>query len=594
MANFNITGGAPGTPVLRNRSGKQHSIVGTVREYIDSPDRFDTSTPAVPGRIPSVARSLLDETTEGDNVLYNTSAGDIGFSHTYLANASPRTKARALDGYVAAFEKLKRDSQVIEAANSECINKLEEDRAKLRELVESHASEKYLAEQRANALEERLSVQGEQHKLLVEQAVASATSALKLDFKSQQENFVAALSTKSESLLNNQEKRLRQEMADQLDAQTKGWEAKFLAFNKEKEQELASLRAEISAYKKHHELADVTISSGGGRIDELKADIFGFVPGTVNTVRGAAAAETTVDWGTQEAAEPKRVHFATSTPGPEVPPKRAAPVPLPRHSISVNRSAVSAASGSSDASAINILAKEFKNIQDPKLQKLKGSTSASGTLFFNSWRKDIMDEIRKRELDDNEAIQLIKSFTTEKARGQVDYYLDTCLNPSYIDLLEDLASAFSCGEDEATLKSAFYSRKQNPKEDEDTFAEALQVAARKVLSVSPAFRGEVEEALKRQFATGLTDPSAVLHAKQLLMLHKGSKFATFKAEVVKFLGVRERKAVKSKVVEVDSPQPENPSKKPKRELDDLSTAVAAVLEQNRLLAAKLDAMQPGS
>ena len=45
-------------------------------------------------------------------------------------------------------------------------------------------------------------------------------------------------------------------------------------------------------------------------------------------------------------------------------------------------------------------------------------------LVFNSWLKDIEMCVRERKLTNMEAIQLIKDYTAEGARGVVEFYLD--------------------------------------------------------------------------------------------------------------------------------------------------------------------------
>ena len=123
------------------------------------------------------------------------------------------------------------------------------------------------------------------------------------------------------------------------------------------------------------------------------------------------------------------------------------------------------------------LAAEFKKMREPKIQKLKGGNTASANLFLIGWIKEVKSIIKDRDLSDSEAIQLVEDFSESKARQQVDYYIDTCINPSFEGLLQHLKSAFSSGEDESTIKSKFYSRKQSGKESEDEYAETLQVLA---------------------------------------------------------------------------------------------------------------------
>ena len=110
------------------------------------------------------------------------------------------------------------------------------------------------------------------------------------------------------------------------------------------------------------------------------------------------------------------------------------------------------------------LASEFKKMREPKIQKLKGGNTSSAQLFITGWIKEVRAVIRDRSLTDEEGVQLIHEFTESKARQQVDFYLDLNPNPTVEGVLEHLISAFSSGEDESSIKSEFYSRKQLARE----------------------------------------------------------------------------------------------------------------------------------
>ena len=51
----------------------------------------------------------------------------------------------------------------------------------------------------------------------------------------------------------------------------------------------------------------------GTKLGALKQDIFNYVPGTVNTNRGGATDNTTINWE-EPLVRPKKVTFVTSTP----------------------------------------------------------------------------------------------------------------------------------------------------------------------------------------------------------------------------------------------------------------------------------------
>ena len=75
--------------------------------------------------------------------------------------------------------------------------------------------------------------------------------------------------------------------------------------------------------------------------------------------------------------------------------------------------------------SLQLVAEEFRKSHEPKIQKLKGRYSANAMLVFNSWLKDIEMCVRERKLTNMEAVQLIKDYTAEGARGEVEFYLDT-------------------------------------------------------------------------------------------------------------------------------------------------------------------------
>ena len=138
-------------------------------------------------------------------------------------------------------------------------------------------------------------------------------------------------------------------------------------------------------------------------------------------------------------------------------------------------------------------------MREPKIQKLKGGNTSSAQLFITGWIKEV---IRDHTLTDQEGVQLIREFTESKVRQQVDFYLDMTPNPTTEGVLDHLISAFSSGEDESSIKSEFYSRKQLAHESEDDYTEILQILARKIMIVNPAFQAECNSALIHQFANG--------------------------------------------------------------------------------------------
>ena len=117
----------------------------------------------------------------------------------------------------------------------------------------------------------------------------------------------------------------------------------------------------------------------------------------------------------------------------------------------------------------------------------------------------------------------------------------------------------------SVLSSNFYARCQKPKETEDQFADELQVQVRKVISVCPKWRSQVNEALKTQFAhwgcgTSILQPMA---HNLLKVAPPDMTIATFQTECISIFGTRSRKVaakttvstrmVKSQTSKADQP-----------------------------------------
>ena len=107
------------------------------------------------------------------------------------------------------------------------------------------------------------------------------------------------------------------------------------------------------------------------------------------------------------------------------------------------------------------LASEFKCTRDPKI---RGGTSSGAFLVFKSWMQDIECAIKDRNLDTEEALQLVKEFSEGCARDNINFYLEVTDKPSVEGLFENLRQVFSLGEDGKQMLAEFYSRTQNSKE----------------------------------------------------------------------------------------------------------------------------------
>ena len=162
---------------------------------------------------------------------------------------------------------------------------------------------------------------------------------------------------------------------------------------------------------------------------------------------------------------------------------------------------------------MSAVASEFKKMREPKLAKLKGGVTSGASLFFNSWVKDVRSVIQERAMSNTESLQLVKDYTEGRARQQVEFYIVSTTNPTIEGLIENLKTSFQSGEDEATVKGEFYSRKQYSKESIDDFADVLQLLARKVLNVDPSFQAFMNKSLCQQLANGLKDPSHSISAR---------------------------------------------------------------------------------
>ena len=124
-----------------------------------------------------------------------------------------------------------------------------------------------------------------------------------------------------------------------------------------------------------------------------------------------------------------------------------------------------------------------------------------------------------------ESLQLVKDYTEGKARQQVEFYIVSTPDPTFEGLIDNLRTSFQSGEDEATVKGEFYSRKQFSKESVDDFADVLQLLARKVLNVDPSFQTFMNKSLCQQLANGLKDPGHGISARSILNQQPDIQFA---------------------------------------------------------------------
>ena len=368
--------------------------------------------------------------------------------------------------------------------------------------------------------------------------------------------------------------------------------------------------------------------------ENLRDKVFNYVPGTVNTRRGAAV----YDSPDQPYSFQKHVRFgdrfkqpdlesdvAESGITPNIPTNTPTQLPAPSSTpfrrvsegpmnntfdfsgisptnLGAAHDAATIAAEVSAAAAAQA-SKEFRHMREPKITKLHGGYSADTKLVFRSWQADILANIHDRELDNKSAIQLIKEQTLDNARREVEFQLDLCGRViTYEDLLKHLSVTFQRGDDEANLLAEFYSRAQKTKETEEAFADELQLLAHKVIIKKPDFRVNLDSTLKQHYASQLLDHNSASIAKTLLVQMSMCSFTEFQNELARVLDTRRKaivkaslKSVTSKSIEVKEdeeqdvpPPPTKPSNKPSSSIIKKDKKINAQSAQIKDLRQKLD------
>ena len=77
-------------------------------------------------------------------------------------------------------------------------------------------------------------------------------------------------------------------------------------------------------------------------------------------------------------------------------------------------------------------------------------------LVFNSWLKENEMCVKAHKLSDTEAVQQIKDYTVENARGAVEFYLDANTKWSYHIIIEHHQTSFESAETFSTLVHNFF------------------------------------------------------------------------------------------------------------------------------------------
>ena len=291
---------------------------------------------------------------------------------------------------------------------------------------------------------------------------------------------------------------------------------------------------------------------------QLKDEIHDVLSGTVNTVRGAVdkvgqvsdlgnpptfAEDTLNDILAEQQEEipvtPQRqVRFETLTPivrPLEQPRERIQPSKVPSLEKSLPRYPEARDLFEEGFSrSLQAAATEFKKLREPKGAKFKGGYSSNASLNFQSWLKDIRVYTIERCLSQWEAIQLVKDYTSEQTRSEVEYYLGLTREEeqSFQGLIDHLSLAFQSCETVSSLIADFYNQFQKTRETEDAFADELQILVRKIVARKPEFIHEANQALKHQYAQNLRDPYfGVVARGQCLSSPDSESFTKFRGRL---------------------------------------------------------------
>ena len=186
---------------------------------------------------------------------------------------------------------------------------------------------------------------------------------------------------------------------------------------------------------------------------------------------------------------------------------------------------------------------EFCKLHEPKINKLKGGYSATANLIFQYWLKDIRVHVEDRNISQKEAIQLVKDFTAEHARNEVEFYVGMVADDqqTFEGLVQHLKNAFQSRETTSKLISNFYARAQKKNESEEAFADDLQILVPKIIARKPEFQEDANEQLKSQFTHKLKDPYYAAIARSMLQSSGDSEtFTQFWGHLAMMFGGRSK------------------------------------------------------
>ena len=489
------------------------------------------------------------------------------------------------------------------------------------QVAELKAETKRLAEEKEAAIREKCD-----YTINQERPAENIRHDLERGYADKEQNYLKQLKDEMRAICNQYKTKLNQEI-EKLKAE---WTQEHLKTNEQHNAQISQVLKEVEALKEQSRIQPNTKSDKPGeKISGLKATAFNFMPGTVNTRRGGAVNihDDTILWSKNDDAPPipprkqdeKHVHF-TSTPrhpvqsnlfdsddenpiiGHSGNPFISNPgnpfVQQPVRSQIPVQTTVDTDATTIIGNTMSAVASEFKKMREPKLAKLKGGITSRASLFFNSWVKDVRAVISERSMSNTKSLQLVKDYTEGKARQQVEFYIVSTPSPSFEGLIDNLKTSFQSGEDEATVKGEFYSRKQFSKESVDDFADVLQLLARKVLNVDPSFQTFMNKSLCQQLANGLKDPGHGISARSILNQQPDIQFASFRSDLANILGCRVRTtgakgALCNAAMVPESPETPVPAKRRKTEEEStIAAQLSMCIKDNQELHKKLDAFDP--
>ena len=143
----------------------------------------------------------------------------------------------------------------------------------------------------------------------------------------------------------------------------------------------------------------------GAQLKHLQDEVTNYLPQTVNKKRGAAV--TTVDTfgdltlsGYRDA---RHVHFASTPVRLEVSNINLATPPRAPQRETIAECVLQ--------NTMQTLTSESKRTREPKIKKIRGGTSSGALLMFKSWMQDIECAIKDCNLNNDEALHVIKEFS---------------------------------------------------------------------------------------------------------------------------------------------------------------------------------------